>query len=298
MPCKCPLPAFQLSNGSVVFSERRGQDVVRSLFLPCGQCTLCRLARAKGWAIRCLHEASLFPRNCFLTLTYRTEELPERGSLNYSDFQLFMKRFRKRVSPVQPRFYMCGEYGDQDGRPHFHACIFGYDFEDKVPWKKTDSGSLICRSSLLETLWTKGHSSIGEVNFQTAAYVARYCMKKVTGSRAQEHYTRIDLQTGELYSLEPEFTHMSLKPGIGREWFDKYFSDVYPHDYVVVNGRTIKPPKYYDQKFKELEPLGFEQLQYQRELDAALRAADNTPERLLVKEVCAAAALSRFKRSI
>lgn len=279
-----------------MFSERRGRDVVRSLQLPCGQCVGCRLERSRQWAMRCLHEASLSPRNCFITLTYRDECLPERGSLDYSHFQLFMKRFRKAVSPVRPRFYMCGEYGEELSRPHFHACIFGYDFEDKRIWKKTTSGSVIYRSEALEKLWTFGHSSVGDVNFQTAAYVARYCMKKVTGLRASEHYLRVDQDTGECYSMVPEFTHMSLKPGIGASWFSKFLGDVFPHDYCVVNGKMVKPPKFYDRKYAASNPDDFESVQWQRELDAALRASDNTPERLAVKEIVANAALSRLKR--
>lgn len=108
---------------------------------------------------------------------------------------------------------------------------------------------------------------------------------------------RVDPETGELYSVVPEFTHMSLKPGIGSAWLSKFMADVFPHDYVVINGRKVKPPKYYDKKFSELRPLEMESIKFQRELDAALQAFDNTPERLAVKEFCAKSALSRLKRS-
>jgi len=247
--------------------------------------------------MRCLHEAQLSKENCFITLTYRDECLPAGGCLNYSDFQLFMKRFRKAVCPVRPRFYMCGEYGEALSRPHYHACIFGYDFKDKLSWKKTSAGFMIYRSAMLETLWPHGHSSLGEVNFQTAAYVARYCMKKINGLRASEHYLRVDPDTGELYSMVPEFTHMSLKPGIGASWFSRFLTDVFPHDYCVVNGKKVKPPKFYDRRYCASNPEDFESVQWQRELDAALRAPDNTPERLAVKEIVANAALSRLRRN-
>ena len=298
MSCSFPLQAFQCADGSVVFSERRGRDVVRSISLPCGQCTRCRLERSRQWAMRCLHEAQLSADNCFLTLTYRDEDLPERGQLKYEDFQLFMKRYRKAVSPVRPRFYMCGEYGEKDSRPHYHACIFGHDFKDRTPWKKTGSGSIIYRSAMLESLWKFGHSSIGELNFLTAGYVARYCMKKVTGRGAYEHYLRVDADTGELYSMVPEFTHMSLKPGIGARWFSKFLSDVFPGDYCVVNGKKVRPPKFYDRKYAADHPEEFESIQWQRELDAAVHAADNTPERLAVKEICADANVRRLLRSL
>lgn len=297
MPCFHPLSAFQTSDGSIVFTERRGVDVVRSVQLPCGQCVGCRLARSRAWALRCMHEAQMHEFNCFITLTYSDENLPERRSLDYGDFQRFMKRLRRRVSPVQPRFYMCGEYGELDWRPHFHACLFGFDFPDKVVWKKSESGSLISRSQLLEECWTFGHSSVGTLTLQSAGYVARYCMKKMTGSRAKEHYARVDMETGEIYSLVPEFTHMSLKPGIGSKWLEKYYSDVFPHDFCVVDGRMVRVPKYYDKKLEALDPLLLESIKFERESKAALLAFDNTPSRLAAKEICATAGVSRLKRS-
>ena len=155
--CYHPIPAWQLESGDVVFSERGA--VVRRLDLPCGQCFGCRLERSRQWAMRCVHEASLHTENCFITLTYRPDSLPPRESLVYSDFQLFMKRFRKKVYPIRPRFYMAGEYRDDMTGPHFHACIFGFNFPSK-PWKKTDSGEMIGRSDLLEELWPHGFSSV------------------------------------------------------------------------------------------------------------------------------------------
>lgn len=298
MPCFHPIPAYQCSDGGIVFCERKG-DVVRSLELPCGQCVGCRLARARSWALRCMHEAQMYEENSFITLTYAPEHLPERGQLQYSDFQLFFKRFRRRVSPIKPRFYMCGEYGDRDGRPHFHACIFGFSFrEDRKLWKKTGAGSLIYRSALLEALWPFGHSSVGDLTLQSAGYVARYCMKKVNGARAAEHYLRVDPDTGELYSMVPEFTHMSLKPGIGASWLSTFLSDVFPHDFCVVDGKMVRVPKYYDRRLEELDPILLEGLKFDREVKAAAFAFDNTPERLVVKEVVAEAALSRLRRSI
>ena len=124
MPCYHPWLAYQCLDGSVVSVERKGKGaVVRTLTLPCGQCVGCRLERSRQWAIRCMHEAQLHERNSFVTLTYKGD-VPDEG-LRYRDFQLFMKRLRKYASGQQIRFYMCGEYGDEKGRPHFHACLFG-----------------------------------------------------------------------------------------------------------------------------------------------------------------------------
>ncbi len=298
MPCYHPLSAYQCADGSIVFYESKRHDTVKSLSLPCGQCVGCRLERSRQWAIRCMHEAQMHTQNCFITLTYDDAHLPSDRSLHYRDFQLFIKRLRKRYPGRRIRYYMAGEYGENFGRPHWHACIFGLDFDDKKLWKRTSANSLLYRSENLELLWPFGYSSIGEVTFESAAYVARYIMKKVTGKNAAEHYQEIDPDTGEITNRTPEFTKMSLKPGIGYEWYKQYTSDVYPHDYVVVRGKKVKPPKYYDKKYKIDNPYEFDELLYIREKSAKLNYADNTPERLLVKEQVTKAKLQKLKRNL
>jgi len=298
MSCYHPISAWQCTDGSIVFDERRKHDISRSLNLPCGQCIGCRLERSRQWAMRCMHEAQLHQHNCFITLTYDDAHLPSDQSLHYKDFQLFLKRLRKKYTGVQIRYYMAGEYGENYGRPHFHACIFGHDFHDKKLWKRTSSGSLIYRSEDLETLWPFGYSSIGDVNFESAAYVARYIMKKQTGKHSEKHYQYTSLETGEIVQMKPEFNKMSLKPGIGYEWYKKYRSDVYPHDYVVVRGKKVKPPKFYDKKYKSDYPYEYDELIYKRETSAKLNFADNTPERLAVKKQVAEAKLQKLKRTL
>ena len=171
MPCYKPLKAFQCLDGSIVFAELKRNDIVKSLELRCGQCVGCRLERSRQWAVRCMHEASLYKNNCFLTLTYSDEYLPDDYSLHYEDFQKFMKRLRKRFKGLEPaayaestdkmkrlrkrlkfpiRFYMAGEYGEQFGRPHFHACIFNFDFSDKYRDWETDRKSTRLNSSHLK----------------------------------------------------------------------------------------------------------------------------------------------------
>lgn len=282
MPCYHPLSAFQCSNGEVVFSERAKFDIVKSLSLPCGQCIGCRLERSRQWAMRCMHEASLYESNSFVTLTYASEFLPHRGQLEYPAFQKFMKRLRKN-GPEKVRFYMCGEYGPENGRPHFHACLFNRDFPDKYYWARTGSGEKIYRSPELERLWPFGSSSVGAVTFESAAYVARYCVQKVTGHNAKFHYARRDAE-GD-YQLVPEFNHMSLKPGIGSPWLAKFQTDVFPNDFVVVRGKECKVPKYYDKLFERANPEEFEEIKFKRELDARARSGDNTDERLAVREI-------------
>ena len=298
MPCYYPLKAYQCLDGHIVFYESKRHDTVKTLSLPCGQCIGCRLERSRQWAIRCMHEAQMHTQNCFITLTYNDAHLPSDKSLHYRHFQLFIKRLRKRYPGRKIRYYMAGEYGENFGRPHFHACLFGIDFDDKKLWKRTSANSMLYTSRDLEILWPFGYSSVGDVTFESAAYVARYIMKKVTGKNAKEHYTEIDPESGEIITRKPEFTKMSLKPGIGYEWYKQYTTDVYPHDYVVIRGKKVKPPKYYDKKYKIEQPYEFDELLYIREKNAKLHFEDNTPERLLVKEQVAKAKLQKLKRNL
>ena len=193
---------------------------------------------------------------------------------------------------------MAGEYGENFGRPHFHACIFGYDFHDKKLWKRTPAGSKLYRSGDLEKLWPFGYSSVGDVNFESAAYVARYIMKKITGKKQDEHYTETDQESGEIIKRVPEFNKMSLKPGIGAEWFKKFKNDVYPHDYVVVRGKKMKPPKAYDKMYKKSNPYEFDELLYKREINAKLNPDNHDPKRLDAKRQILESRLSLLKRNL
>lgn len=311
MACYDPLTAYLMPymiggklKNEISFKECPDSNKIQ---LPCGQCVGCRLEKSRQWAIRCMHEAQLHEKNCFITLTYNEENLKSR-SLNHTDFQKFLKRFRKAIAPARLRYYMAGEYGSRFGRPHFHACIFGYDFHDKKLLKRTSSGSLIYRSSQLEELWPYGYSSIGDVTFESAAYIARYIMQKYNGEMdrnnpskhitREHHYTYCDLSTGELIKLKPEYNRMSLKPGIGAEWIKRYRSDVYPNDYVVINGKKTKPPRYYD-KIQEIDyPFEYEEISHKREKAAKLRHEDNTLDRLAVKEQVTKAKLRLLKRTL
>lgn len=241
MACNYPIKAFKDRDGAIIFDETKG-DVVQWLHLPCGVCEGCRLERSRQWAIRCMHEASLQERNCFITLTYNDEHLTEYNDLCYKDFQLFMKRLRKRFTGQKIRFFMCGEYGEIGARPHFHACIFGIDFNDRVYFKVSKSGSKIYTSKTLDNLWTDrggdsiGFATVGDVNFNSAGYVARYIMKKRLGRNSDKFYEEINLETGEVFKRTKEFNKMSLKPGIGAGFYEKWLSDIFPSDYCVVNG--------------------------------------------------------------
>lgn len=250
MACFRPLRAYRAHGGGVVFNRKEGFPDL-PLDLACGQCIGCRVERSRQWALRCVHEASQHDRNCFVTLTYRPGDVPPDGSLDVRHWQLFAKRMRKAIGPF--RFLHCGEYGETNFRPHYHALIFGQDFgRDRKLWRR-DGDQELFTSQQLEDLWGLGFCTIGRLNYQTAAYVARYTLKKVTGDKAEEHYRRIDLETGEEYSVRPEYATMSRRPGIGATWFDKFHRDVYPADEVIHEGRSYRPPVYYDRRLEVLD---------------------------------------------
>lgn len=259
----------------------------RDIAVKCGRCVGCRLEYSRQWAVRCMHEASLYDANAFVTLTYRDEELPLRGSLAPGDLQLFFKRFRRKIEPQRVRFFAAGEYGAVSGRPHYHACLFGFDFPDKYLWTVRNKHP-VYRSPMLEKLWDVGNSEIGSVTFESAAYVARYIMKK---SYDEEDYWDVDEETGEVFERHPEFVRMSNRPGIGRGWVEKYMCEVYPSDSVVVRGRLMKPPRYYD-KVYELQP-GAELAALKERRLKMFRSEDQTPRRLGDRERVALSNLNR-----
>lgn len=298
MPCFHPLTAYRTETGDVVFVERKAGGSVRTLQLPCGRCIGCRLERSRQWAVRCMHEAKLYDENCFITLTYDEQHAPHDLSLRYTDFQKFMKRLRRRFFSRKIRFYMCGEYGENFGRPHYHACLFNLDFPDKLYFKKAGD-SILYTSKILDECWTHGFSLIGSLSFESAAYVARYCTKKVTGPAAENHYKVIDKTTGEIYDRTPEFGHMSLKPGIGGPWLDRFMSDVYPRGEVIVNNRKAKPPRYYDKMFMRKDSDdSYARMMHMREQRAVARGNENSQERLAVREQVTAARLKTLSRNL
>lgn len=267
MPCYYPIIAYRArhknENGKrpLVFNKSEG-FVDQKLKIPCGQCIGCRLERSRQWAIRCMHEATQHKKNCFITLTYSDSDVPvtERGdlTLNKRDFVLFMKRLRKQYGKQRIRFFHCGEYGELYSRPHHHAAIFGINFEqDRQLWKFI-RGTPLYNSEQLSSLWPYGYSSIGELTWESSAYIARYITKKIIGKDADAQYQ----------GREPEYITMSRKPGIGRIWFDKYYEDLYNTDKCVVRSDIIcKPAKYYDKTFDAVDHHKLERIKYRRKRD-------------------------------
>lgn len=308
MPCYQPLRGYRALDVNpdtgkrpITFNANKAYTDLK-VTLPCGQCIGCRLDKSRQWAIRCSHEADLYEQNSFITLTYNDGHLPPLGSLQLRDFQLFMKRLRKKYGP-KIRFFHCGEYGEKFLRPHYHACLFNHDFEDKTLWQIQNKVNLY-RSAELEKLWSDadgnpiGYASTGDVTFQSAAYVARYILKKITGDQAVDHYLAIDPDTGEILgNRAPEYTTMSRRPGIGHGWFSKYSTDVFPSDEVIIKGKKMRPPKYYDRQYELTYPSDYRRIRARR-IAAQRDHPDNTPERLKVREIVQQRKLEQLPRKL
>lgn len=274
-----------------------------------------------------MHEKQMHKHNSYITLTQDDKHLAGRYSLDHYDFQCFMKRLRKACSADndklladadltnyknainaisssnnrlpsggQIKYYMCGEYGPLHGRPHFHALLFGIDFQDKILYKQTLSGSKLYTSKTLQKLWPNGFSSVGELTFESAAYVARYIMTKRTGDENKKNYEILDLATGEIYIRKKEYNTMSRRPGIGSSWLTKYANDVYTTGKVILRGHQHNPPRYYDKIYKKIDAAAVEEFQYQRMAESLAHYEHQTPERLAVQETVSLARTKRLTR--
>ena len=289
MACTRPLYAYKKDGAVVVLKGRGGVPGDESFRVPCGQCGHCRLRAAQDWAIRCMHEAQTSEAACFITLTYDEDNRPEDWSINKKHFQDFAKRLRKRVGPF--RYLACGEYGDESSRPHYHAILFGVDFSDDREIFQRNEEYNIYVSPTLTQAWGKGFASVGDCTFESCAYVARYTMKK-QGMKVRRpgdpawypnaKYRRTDMSTGEEWYVVPEFALSSRAYGLGTDWFHRYWSDVFPADRVIVSGRELRPPAFYDKLAESLASIDMDAIREQRRCRA--ESIDQSRERLEVKE--------------
>lgn len=288
MPCYHPIDGYVtkgITKSFTIHKPRTGKPFFAQT-INCGQCIGCRLERSRQWAMRCMHESQLHKESSFITLTYNPEHVPTDGSLNKRHFQLFIKKLRFSLKGRKIRYFHCGEYGETFGRPHYHACIFGYRPKDLECIKET-AGIRLYSSQSLSSIWGMGFVTIGDVTFESAAYCARYITKKITGQKAKNHYQ----------GRSPEYTTMSRRPGIGKPWFENYHKDVYPKDFVTIREKKVKPPKYYDTLKEHLDPQGYLSIKIRRRLKGKELALDNTPERLEVKERYTQINLTKLARS-
>lgn len=246
MDCQNPMLAAKVGDkykfiGSVNDSNAKNRKYLydstgKFIVLPCGQCMACRLNKSRDWATRCVLEAKMHKDNCFVTLTYDDNHLPADYGLCKQDLTKFFKRLRFNTG-AKIRYYSAGEYGELYSRPHYHICIFGWRPDDLVLYTVRNGVNLYMSETILKAWQYQGFVTVGDVTFESAAYVARYVTKKITGDIAEAHYC----------GRQPEYNVMSRRPGIGAEFLSKYSEDIYGKDFIVIRDNIkCKPPAYFD----------------------------------------------------
>lgn len=291
MPCKHLKTGWRWKNGRIydnLVGTKIGKEPTTR---PCGQCIDCRLDKAREWAIRCKHEASTHEKNCVVTLTYSDENLPPGGSIQPLAGPEFMKTLRDYERYKRQKEYMawhpdyaiktygCAEYGCNDPRcgrawcthnmrPHYHIILFNHEFEDKK-LAKVEDGKYYYTSDILEQHWGKGGCQIMDMNFETAAYVARYVTKKLTGPGKYEH-EKLRLKQGKQKhpygdKLPEQSICIAQQSGIAKEWWDENKHKIHTNDIMHINGKMIKPTKYYDKKYEIKHPNEYKKIKEKRQ---------------------------------
>ncbi len=289
-----------------------GKEVIQ---VACGKCIGCRIDRSRQWANRCMLELQYHDSAYFVTLTYDDDHVPksyypdpQTGEAHVSltlckrDFQLWMKRLRKKFSDDKIRFFACGEYGGETKRPHYHAIVFGLHLSDCVKYKTVregDSFYTYYNSDSLQETWPNGFVVVGEVTWESCAYVARYVTKKLSGPHA-DFYKK--------FNLVPEFSDMSRRPGIARQYYDEHGKEIYDHAYINVStakgGRKFKPPRYFDRLYDLDYPGALDELKEHRKRAAEralqskmMRTNLDPPDILKVEESAFSNKTKKLRRS-
>lgn len=299
MACFHPMSAWRTDSGEMKFAAGETEKARSThLQLPCRQCIGCRHDKASEWTLRMLHEQREHDASVFVTLTYDDEHYPTLGDLQYADVQAFHRRVRKARGPF--RFYICGEYGPLNQRPHWHAAMFGIDFERGDPAARGEAGEVCYQSPELEKLWGNGFVTVGDLTRESIGYVARYVTKKLTGDLGRAAYTVVDDDGVILGERRAPFARMSTRPGIGAGYVEKYAEDLLQSGCVVQRGGVEAPlPTYYERRLLR-DPRTVDRMddwKAARSAFNAKRAANATPERLAVREEVMRARVRRLKRS-
>lgn len=294
MKCNYPMTRIETWDGKISFErpEIKDGEIIKDFakkyenaknikkinLIPCGQCISCRLNRSKEWATRLMCEAKEYKNNYFITLTYADEYLPIKRVLNYEtgeiktgftlkkeDLEKFnhdlRQTWQRKYNHSGIRYYECGEYGTENERPHYHCIIFNLPFlSDLNLYRVTETGDNLYTSETISRIWKKGYVIIGEVTFESAAYVARYVMKKKFGKEANEYY--------KSKAKIPEFTTMSRMPGIGYNYYEANKEKIYENDEIWIQGRKgiqkQKPGKYFDKLLEKENPEKLKEIKRKR----------------------------------
>lgn len=210
--------------------------VFKGRLISCRKCVFCQKKFINDWFVRMYLESKFYNPSevLFLTFTYNEDNLPKNGLLNIKDLQDFWKRLRKYYTGVKIRYFACGEYGDQYGRPHYHAIIYGLPYSQET-------------YDVILSKWAKGFICMKPAVRRNFRYVAKYCVKS-------HQKTKLDIFTGEVLS---EFVTMSRRYGIGYRFLESFENrisiltnstiDIHGFNYSVPYSFRVKLKKDYNE---------------------------------------------------
>lgn len=274
------------------------EDIV---LIPCGQCLGCRLTYSLQWAARMEIERRSWKYGYFLTLTYSEEFLDKamyydlymedfyQASLDVREMQLFLKRFRRKIEPFKCKVFYCGEYGDRGQRPHYH-CIILTDFELPLNFKFNKDFHNYYTCALCDEAWShKGFVIISDFTFEDAAYVARYCVKKVNNIKKRTE--EVNVRLGHVPIRTPPFSHMSTRPAICREYSEEHLFEIYKDDLIYTRRKdriqALAPPRYFDKRLEVCDPDLYDTIKERRKLNAlhATQSSDDFISMIKKKDI-------------
>uniref|UniRef100_A0AAU8B7X2 Replication initiator protein n=1 Tax=Dulem virus 196 TaxID=3145673 RepID=A0AAU8B7X2_9VIRU len=252
--------------------------------IPCGKCIGCHADRARNYATRAIHEyfSDRDQPSCFVTLTFNDDMIYKRDVPYYKtvyrpELSGFIKRLRERVYDKYKktfRVFATGEYGELHDRPHYHLLVYGFDFPDKKPfqYRRLKNGELVYdyRSEFLEKLWSPpnsdksyGFSHIGQVTQFSCSYVAGYISGKLDEFENKDY---------KQLSIEKPFFYTPSKPGLGANYFNKYYKEIFANGYCHWHNNIKAPiPPYYVDLLKKTD----EELYNSYRLDKMKNLIDN-----------------------
>lgn len=325
MGCDFPLKAYRSAKQRgpsgkplLTFNPQEAFNSTSPIEVPCNNCVGCKLEYARQWSIRIMHEKKFYSESCFISLTYDDQSVPQDYGLDLRELQLFNKKLRRSLTMTMKhrrrehsahirryclhhtkkiRFFACGEYGDLNGRPHYHAIIFNHDWADRTYVGMSESGEKIYTSEALASLWGNGIVSTQDVTHKSAAYVARYVTKKLKTGDAfgAERYYRLSPIDGKFHSVRPEFATRSNRPGLGSRFAAEFKSDFYPSGFLVVDGVRQAPPKFYVSKLSEGEQ---QRLKRQARRLSLKNKPHTTTERRLARAAVRDARIQKLQRKL
>lgn len=231
--------------------------------IPCGKCIECLQDYSKQWSYRCWCETMYHKESCFITLTYKNNPV----TLIKRDYQLFLKRLRKKIQPKKIKYFACGEYGSKGKRPHYHLIIFGYRPGD-LQFFFMSGKEKIYKSKELELLWNLGFVSVGDVTLNSSKYCAKYLQK-----------------------LNPTpkdciASFVAMSKGIGQQYFLDNYKKLKQTDKIYTNNGYIKLPRYFyklDDKYLLTDSQSL--INKQQRLDNAIRLQRSDRELEIRKKI-------------